>query len=178
MDPQSHLPLGTPEVAPIVAMFTPQVLMIGSAILAIVLVACRFQLAYKWACLTLQSAVWALFNRTASKRGGDLLLVGPPDAGKTAILSQVRTIYNECGSPYESTFFSKLAFKQTLPTQTSMQNSTAAVTLSDKKSFNVIDIPGHPRLRGQFEEHLATAKVVAFVVDASTISRNGPGSAE
>ncbi|SRR6266540_2138214 len=104
MDPQSHVPLRIPDVASIVAMFTPQVLVLGSAILAIVLLARRFRSAYKWASLTLQSAVWALFDRTASKGGGDLLLVGLPDAGKTAILTQVSTISPESGSSPESTF--------------------------------------------------------------------------
>lgn len=42
----------------------------------------------------------------------------------------------------------------------------------------VIDIPGHPRIRGQFQEHLVNARAVAFVVDASTISRNGSTVAE
>ena len=37
---------------------------------------------------------------------------------------------------------------------------------------------GHPRIRNQFQEHLATTKAIAFVVDASTISRNGPAVAE
>ncbi|KAG6889964.1 hypothetical protein C0992_003444 [Termitomyces sp. T32_za158] len=42
----------------------------------------------------------------------------------------------------------------------------------------VADIPGHPRIRDQFEEHLDDAKAIAFVVDASTVSRNGALVAE
>jgi signal recognition particle receptor subunit beta len=42
----------------------------------------------------------------------------------------------------------------------------------------VIDVPGHPRIRDQFREHLTDAKAVAFVVDCSTISRNGAVVAE
>jgi len=44
--------------------------------------------------------------------------------------------------------------------------------------LRVIDIPGHPRIRDQFREHLSDANAVAFVVDASTVSRNGPAVAE
>ena len=41
-----------------------------------------------------------------------------------------------------------------------------------------MDVPGHPRIRAQFREHLADAKSIVFVVDASNISRNGPIVAE
>jgi len=41
-----------------------------------------------------------------------------------------------------------------------------------------VDLPGHPRLRNQILEHLADTKVIGFVVDASTVSRNGPAVAE
>ncbi|KAG6376471.1 hypothetical protein JVT61DRAFT_2464 [Boletus reticuloceps] len=52
------------------------------------------------------------------------------------------------------------------------------MTLSPSKTLRVIDVPGHPRIRDQFREHLKDAKVVAFVVDCSTISRNGSVVAE
>ena len=42
----------------------------------------------------------------------------------------------------------------------------------------MIDIPGHPRIRDQFQEHLDDAKTIVFVVDASTISRNSAAVAE
>lgn len=42
----------------------------------------------------------------------------------------------------------------------------------------MIDIPGHPRIRDQFQEQLDDAKAIVFVVDASTISRNGAVVAE
>jgi signal recognition particle receptor subunit beta len=41
-----------------------------------------------------------------------------------------------------------------------------------------VDVPGHPRIREQFREHLADAKAIVFVVDASNVSRNGPIVAE
>lgn len=95
-----------------------------------------------------------------SSRGDSLLLVGSSDAGKTAILST-------------------LVYKQTLHTHTSIQTNSAVVALpSSHKTLRLIDVPGHPRLRDQFLEHLPEAKAVAFIIDASTISRMGPVVAE
>ncbi|GBE82108.1 P-loop containing nucleoside triphosphate hydrolase protein [Sparassis crispa] len=99
-------------------------------------------------------------KRKAGSKGDSLLLVGSSDAGKTAILST-------------------LVYKQTLHTHTSMQTNSAVTTLPvSHKALRVIDVPGHPRLRDQFQEYLPEAKAVAFVVDASTISRTGPAVAE
>ena len=42
----------------------------------------------------------------------------------------------------------------------------------------IIDVPGHPRLRDQFQEHMVDTKAIAFVVDSSTVSRNAPVVAE
>ncbi|KAG6862612.1 hypothetical protein C0993_002375, partial [Termitomyces sp. T159_Od127] len=106
-------------------------------------------------------AVYVAFSKQRSRsRGSALLLIGPPDAGKTAILSQ-------------------LVYGQALQTHTSLQINSSLVNLSTpKKSIRVIDIPGHPRIRDQFREHLDDAKAIAFVVDASTVSRNGAVVAE
>ncbi|OCH93396.1 hypothetical protein OBBRIDRAFT_749611 [Obba rivulosa] len=134
----------TPEVLVPASIFTPQTLLLTS-------------LAFASALLLL----FVLFARRKSVSKGDaLLLVGPPDAGKTTILST-------------------LAYKQTLSTHTSMQTNSSIVALpSSSQAFRVIDIPGHPRIRDQFEEHLENARTVAFVVDASTVSRVGPAVAE
>jgi len=89
-----------------------------------------------------------------------VLLVGPPDAGKTAILST-------------------LVYKQTLPTHTSLQTNSSVIFVPlSNKTLRIVDIPGHPRVRDQFQEHLPDAKAVIFVVDASTVSRNGAVVAE
>ncbi|PPQ91428.1 hypothetical protein CVT25_014316 [Psilocybe cyanescens] len=125
-------PQSAPEVVPLSTTFTPPSLVIASLIAAL---------------------------KNSKSRGNTFLLVGPPDAGKTSILSQ-------------------LAYSQTLPTQTSMQINSAVVSISSDKSIRVVDIPGHARLRNQFEEYLPETKVVGFVVDASTISRNAPAVAE
>jgi signal recognition particle receptor subunit beta len=41
-----------------------------------------------------------------------------------------------------------------------------------------VDIPGHPRIRAQFQDHINDAQAVIFVVDASTVARNGAVVAE
>ncbi|KAF8625635.1 hypothetical protein AX15_005282 [Amanita polypyramis BW_CC] len=106
-------------------------------------------------------ALIVLFNnRKSSKQGDALLVVGLSDAGKTAI-------------------WSTLAFGQTPLTHTSLQTNSAVYSLPQpKKMLRIIDVPGHPRLRDQFQSYMPSAKAIAFVVDASTISRNGTAVAE
>ncbi|KAG5338425.1 hypothetical protein C0989_007309 [Termitomyces sp. Mn162] len=112
------------------------------------------------AVLLTRRVVYLAFSRQRSgSRGNALLLIGPPDAGKTAILSQ-------------------LVYGQALQTHTSLQTNSSLVNLSPQKSIRVVDVPGHPRIRDQFREHLDDAKAIAFVVDASTVSRNGAVVAE
>ncbi|KAF8077587.1 P-loop containing nucleoside triphosphate hydrolase protein [Lyophyllum atratum] len=108
----------------------------------------------------LSIALITVFSRRRSKaRGSALLLVGPPDGGKTTILST-------------------LIYGQALQTHTSLQTNSSVVELSSKKNIRVVDIPGHPRIRDQFREYLDDAKAIAFVVDASTVSRNAAMIAE
>ncbi|RDB22139.1 Signal recognition particle receptor subunit beta [Hypsizygus marmoreus] len=135
---------GDPEVIPAAPLLNPQNLAVLAFILALISV-----------------AIFAVFSRRRSKsRGNALLLVGPPDAGKTAILS-------------------KLVYGQALQTHTSLQPNSSVIALpSAKKNIRIVDIPGHPRIRDQFREYLDDAKVIAFVVDASSVSRNGAVVAE
>ena len=66
-----------------------------------------------------------------------------------------------------------------MTTHASLQANQAVLTLPNaKKSLRLVDIPGHPRLFDQFKDHIAEAKAVVFVVDASSIARNGPSTAE
>ncbi|ESK84903.1 signal recognition particle receptor subunit [Moniliophthora roreri MCA 2997] len=105
-------------------------------------------------------AVVFLSKRSNSSRGNVLLLIGAPDSGKTALLTE-------------------LVYGQTVPTHTSLQTNVSLLRIPGKKQpFKVIDIPGHPRIRDQFKEFLGDAKAVVFVVDANTVSRNGTLVAE
>ncbi|KAF9819789.1 hypothetical protein IEO21_01880 [Rhodonia placenta] len=117
-----------PEVLLPSSVFTRQTLVIASLSLGIVLLAIFF----------------ILTRRRTSARGDAVLLVGPLDAGKTAILS----------------------------------TSNSAVVPLAQKTLRIIDIPGHPRIRDQFREHMQDARGIVFVVDASTVARAGPAVAE
>ncbi|KAG1782651.1 signal recognition particle receptor beta subunit-domain-containing protein [Suillus placidus] len=140
--PSDETMLVTPEVVPFTNGLSPQSLLLLSLALVVGLL-----------------IVIAFSRRKSRSRGTALLLVGPSDAGKTAMLST-------------------LAFTGTLPSHTSLQVNTSIMPLSPVGILAVIDIPGHPRIRDQFQEHLVNARAVAFVVDASTISRNGSAVAE
>ncbi|KAA1479209.1 P-loop containing nucleoside triphosphate hydrolase protein [Dentipellis sp. KUC8613] len=92
-------------------------------------------------------------------RTGVVLLLGPTDAGKTSILSS-------------------LIYRQVLHTHVSLQTNISSILLPNGHTLPVIDVPGHPRMRGQFQEYLSNARAVVFVVDASNVSRIGPSVAE
>ncbi|KAK0197027.1 P-loop containing nucleoside triphosphate hydrolase protein [Armillaria mellea] len=72
-----------------------------------------------------------------------------------------------------------LVYDQALPSHASLQANISSV---DQPPFNkpvvIVDIPGHPKMRDQFKDHMNGAIVVAFVVDTSTVSRNGAAVAE
>lgn len=107
------------------------------------------------------TAVVILFfkRKKFSSEGSLILLVGSPDAGKTAILTA-------------------LVYKQPLPTNTSLQSNSATFNLRDSRVERLVDIPGHPRIRSQFREFIPLAKAVVFVVDSSTVARIGASVAE
>lgn len=72
---------------------------------------------------------------------------------------------------------SQLVYKQTLSTQTSMQPSVSIMTAQDKQ-LRVADVPGHPRIRDHYRDYMGDARGIVFVVDSSTVSRNGAMVAE
>lgn len=76
------------------------------------------------------------------------------------------------------TIYWQLVFDQQLPSHTSLQTNSSTFTLPGSKPINIVDVPGHPRIRDQFRDYLSDAKFVAFVVDASTVSRNAAAVAE
>ncbi|KIO13648.1 hypothetical protein M404DRAFT_993200 [Pisolithus tinctorius Marx 270] len=143
MDNNTSVVSATPEIIPFIGNLSTRNLTLLSIAAAVV-----FSLA-----LTL------LTKAKSNSRGNSVLFVGPPDAGKTAILSS-------------------LAYNEALPSHTSLQTNSAHVVLSPSKTLRVVDVPGHPRIRDQFRQHLRGAKAIVFVVDASTVSRNAPDVAE
>ncbi|KAG9093333.1 hypothetical protein FRC06_011563 [Ceratobasidium sp. 370] len=100
-----------------------------------------------------------LLRRRPSSRRSTVLILGPSDAGKTAI-------------------HTSLAFGHALPSHTSIQTNETLYKTSPGRTLRLVDVPGHPRLREQFADHLGDAAGVVFVVDTATVSRNGPAVAE
>ena len=58
-----------------------------------------------------------------------------------------------------------------------MQPNVSVMTAQDKQ-LRVVDVPGHPRIREQYSDYMGDARGIAFVVDSSTVSRNGAMVAE
>ena len=59
-----------------------------------------------------------------------------------------------------------------------MQINQSVLSLPQRAPLTVVDVPGHPRIRGQFKEHILDARAIIFVVDASNVSRNASAVAE
>ncbi|EFN54587.1 hypothetical protein CHLNCDRAFT_59704 [Chlorella variabilis] len=92
----------------------------------------------------------------AGPKGNVVLLVGPCNAGKTTLFHQLAE-----GSTH-------------LGTVASMQANEAEGPLASEKAagapaarpVRLVDIPGHPRVRGQVERYAGGAAGVVFVVDS------------
>lgn len=89
--------------------------------------------------LVLSTLVWCVLRRvmtptTKTRKGRTLLLLGPNASGKTVL-------------------FHRLCFGTNVDTQTSMAESTASVHIvadadsQETSDVDVVDVPGHPRLR-------------------------------
>ncbi|KAG7092678.1 hypothetical protein E1B28_009012 [Marasmius oreades] len=110
--------------------------------------------------LLLTLIAFSITRRNNASRGNALLFLGPPESGKTSIMSQ-------------------LVYGVSPATHTSLQTNAALVNLPGKKHpIRVVDVPGHPRIRDQFHDFLLDAKAIVFVVDVNLVSRNGPAVAE
>jgi len=85
-------------------------------------------------------------------KGDAILIVGPMDAGKTTLFLRLRD-----GSTHNGTV-------------ASMQpNEGTTVLRGDPRSarpVRLVDIPGHPRLRREFDRYANSARGVVFLIDA------------
>lgn len=104
-----------------------------------------------------------------SRRHSTILLVGPSGSGKTTI-------------------FLRLSQKQhtDLTTVASMQPNESEVALSSHGNSNanatshvrVVDIPGHPRLKGLFDSYVNRARGIVFVIDSVNFKPKNSEAAE
>ncbi|KAI3424957.1 hypothetical protein D9Q98_008338 [Chlorella vulgaris] len=92
----------------------------------------------------------------SGSKGNTVLLVGPCDAGKTTLLHQL------CDG---STHLGSVA--SMVPTEADGQlASEKAGGATSARPVQLVDIPGHPRVRGQVERYAGRAAGVVFVVDS------------
>ncbi|KAG2178105.1 hypothetical protein INT43_003358 [Umbelopsis isabellina] len=105
-----------------------------------------------------------IFQKKASN--STYLVLGPTDAGKTAL-------------------FTRLRYNKRTPTITSMKENEAILELVNddgtpitKKPIQLIDVPGHERLRFRYTDFLPITRGVIFVVDSTTIGRSARSTAE
>ena len=174
------LPQKTPEVLPLAATFTPGTIALGSFIVALLLVGehpsstgCvkRLELGFTEAKFSSSSIGSDPFPKVLRSFLSALQMAAKQQSYPKCVLVPM----SSCCQANE---FGQFVYGQSFPTQTSMQPNTSTFVLSPKKTIQITDIPGHPRLRGQFEEHMPNTRAIGFVVDANTISRNAAAVAE
>jgi len=85
--------------------------------------------------------------------GRDVLICGVCDSGKTTLLSQLVV-----GKPVE--------------TYTSMVHNVFPLAVQGKPSLNLVDVPGHERIRGGVVEQFSkSARAIVYMVDSNTVTK-------
>jgi len=96
--------------------------------------------------------IFYLYTRKR-RLGRDVLICGICDSGKT-------------------TLFSQLISAKLVQTYTSMTHNQMTLQVENKASVELVDVPGHERVRGQvLESFSSTARAILFVVDSNTVSK-------
>ncbi|PWN25957.1 hypothetical protein BDZ90DRAFT_54727 [Jaminaea rosea] len=150
-------PLATLPSSILVSITLTFLLITGIAIFSAVLNARRSSL------LVSEKAVPASSSATQRRKSGQpitALLVGPEQTGKSSI-------------------FSALVFQAVPETQTSQHENESRITLraeghgekAVEQPVQLVDLPGHPRLRGRVGDFLSVADKIVFCVDTTTAIR-------
>lgn len=72
----------------------------------------------------------------------------------------------------KTTLFSQLISAKLVQTYTSMTHNQMTLPVEGKASVELVDVPGHERVRGQvLETFSSSARAVIFVVDSNTVSK-------
>lgn len=95
-----------------------------------------------------------LYLYTRRRRlGRDVLICGISDSGKT-------------------TLFSQLVSGKLVQTYTSMTHNKMTFPVENKASVELVDVPGHERLRGQvLDTFSSSTRALVFMVDSNTVSK-------
>ena len=118
----------------------------------------------------------------SSRKGNSVLLLGPSGSGKTTLFYQLRdgNIHNGTVASMQENagtfaFASEKVFSETqnfaIKAATCL---TGPVSLFDfpsmqaqqAKPVHLIDVPGHPKVRNQFQGYLNNARGIVFVIDS------------
>ncbi|CEG66945.1 hypothetical protein RMATCC62417_03436 [Rhizopus microsporus] len=88
---------------------------------------------------------------TKKQNRNAVLLLGICDAGKTAMYTLLR-------------------FNEKRPTVSSMKENEGQLVLSNK-TYDLVDLPGHERVRYRYNDFLPVTRTIVFVVDSTTLNR-------
>ncbi|PWN48250.1 hypothetical protein IE53DRAFT_364056 [Violaceomyces palustris] len=109
-----------------------------------------------------------------------VLLVGSQDTGKTSLFTKLvyDTVPNTLPSQRESQANFKLVGSGSEARKIESQDEpleSVSLPAGGDRTFHLVDLPGHPRLRPKVEERLNQADVDAIIicVDASTATKSG-----
>ncbi|CAO3628711.1 unnamed protein product [Cunninghamella blakesleeana] len=83
------------------------------------------------------------------QKGNTILLLGIPGAGKTSL-------------------FTFLRYDKVASTVTSMKENEGKITI-ENKTFDLVDMPGHERVRYRYLDFLPVSYKIIFVVDSTTL---------
>ena len=107
------------------------------------------------ALVVVAAVAYVVLFRGKSVRQDGVLIVGPQDAGKSALFYSL-ALGAEAGGK--------------VTTVTSMKQRVQNGAEVGGKACRLVDYPGHGRLRGQVAQHFPGAACIVFVVDASDTS--------
>lgn len=103
-----------------------------------------------------------------------VLLIGPEQSGKTSLFSKL--VLNSVPLTQTSQRESNSKTTISILSNTSQEFKDYPPSTSDSISIQLIDLPGHPRLRPRVGEYIPSADAIVFCVDATLASRGGSGN--
>ncbi|XP_024080645.1 signal recognition particle receptor subunit beta [Cimex lectularius] len=104
--------------------------------------------------VVLLTLVFFLIYRWGKTTKRTVLLTGISDSGKTLI-------------------FTRLVQNKFVHTHTSIKENSAEYTTTKDRTVQIVDIPGHERLRGKFlEQYKKNARAFIYVIDSLTLQKD------
>eukprot|EP01088_Endostelium_zonatum_P012224 TRINITY_DN26410_c0_g1_i1.p1 TRINITY_DN26410_c0_g1~~TRINITY_DN26410_c0_g1_i1.p1 ORF type:complete len:233 (-),score=56.45 TRINITY_DN26410_c0_g1_i1:21-719(-) len=95
-----------------------------------------------------------LFGLSNKKRGDLILFLGPSGSGKTLMIYRLKT-----GKLVDTVISSQVTELNSITLHSDKSQNI-------NRTLNIVDFPGHNRLRGQLKSYLERAKAIVFVLDS------------